>query len=379
MSTPKILILTISHGAAHQRVAAALRKALLDIQPELTVEVANALAHCARWFRAYYDSYEIPLKYWPGLWGWIEGKQHSHTSTGPGWLYRAGGKGLFRFMDEFRPDIVVATEVGTCELAALHKRESHAGYFLVGATAGVDVDRPWAQPEVDLYPIMPGDVAAQLIAAGVPPDKLLPCGVPIDPAFGSLDDRNEVRARLGVVTNLPLILVLFGGSGHGRPRQIVDQIEKVALPLQAVFITGRNRQMEEDLRHHFESRPQFRAQGWVNNMHEWLAAADLLVSKPGGMTITEAINTGIPLLAIDPQPGAEVRACALIEQWQVGFWVRKHADLARTLTRCLENPAELEQLRARARALARPHAARDAAAAILQQWHERSQTRTKSG
>jgi len=137
--------------------------------------------------------------------------------------------------------------------------------------------------------------------------------------------------------------------------------------------------MEEDLRHHFESRPQFRAQGWVNNMHEWLAAADLLVSKPGGMTITEAINTGIPLLAIDPQPGAEVRACALIEQWQVGFWVRKHADLARTLTRCLENPAELEQLRARARALARPHAARDAAAAILQQWHERSQTRTKSG
>ena len=117
---PRVLILTIPHGAAHQRVAAALKKALLKLRPGLTVEIVDALARCAWWFRLYYDSYEIPLKYWPELWGWIESKQHSHTSTGPGWLYRRGGEPLFEFIEQFSPDIVLATEVGTCELAAMH-------------------------------------------------------------------------------------------------------------------------------------------------------------------------------------------------------------------------------------------------------------------
>ena len=379
MATPRILILTIPHGAAHQRVAAALNKALHEIQPELTIEIIDALAHCARWFRAYYDSYEIPLKYWPGLWGWIEGKQHSHTATGPGWLYCLGGKGLFRFMEQFDPDIVIATEVGTCELAAMHKRERRARYFLVGATAGVDVDRPWAQKEVDLYPIMPGDVAAQLEEAGVPPAKILPCGVPIDPAFGSLPDRVQVRARLGVEQSTPMVLVLFGGGGHGKPRQIVAELEKVASPFQAVFITGRNQRMEEELRRHSQDEPRFRVLGWVNNMHEWLAAADLLVSKPGGMTITEAINSGVPLLALNPLPGAEVRACALIEKWGVGFWVRQTKELAPAISRLLANRQDLEEMRARSLALARPHAARETAAAILERWEARGQTSTKSG
>jgi processive 1,2-diacylglycerol beta-glucosyltransferase len=372
MDTPKILILTIPHGAAHQRVADALRKALLEIQPELVVEIVNALAHCAPWFRAYYDSYRIPLKYWPALWGWIESRQHRDTATGPAWLYRRGGQGLVRFIQEFRPDIVIATEVGTCELASLCKRESKARFYLVGATAGVDVDRPWAQPEVDLYPIMPGDVAAELEAAGVPRIKILPCGVPIDPSFGSLPDRAGARAHLRLEQDVPLVLVLFGGEGHGRPRRIVAGLERIARPLQAVFITGRNRGLEEAVRRQCQGFPRFRTVGWVNNMHEWLAAADLLVSKPGGMTVTEAINSGVPLLAFEPLPGGERRACDLVEKWQVGYWIKRTDDLAPAIERLLSNPQEIDHLRANARALACPHAAHEAAKSILERWRSHS-------
>jgi processive 1,2-diacylglycerol beta-glucosyltransferase len=107
-------------------------------------------------------------------------------------------------------------------------------------------------------------------------------------------------------------------------------------------------------------------------MHEWLAAADLLISKPGGMTVTEAINSGVPLLAFDPFPGAERRACELIEKWQVGEWIRRPRELMPKVTRLLENPQELERLRANARARARPDAARDAASAILERWKRRA-------
>jgi len=372
MHTPKILILTIPHGAAHERLADALRKELLEIQPQLTVEVADALRLCARWFRVYYNSYEIPLKYWPALWGWIEDKQHRHTSTGPGWLYRRGGQRLFRFLQEFDPDIVVATEVGTCELAAMAKREGHARFHLVGAPTGVDIDRAWAQPEVDLYLTMPGDVASQLEAAEVPPAKIVPCGVPIDPAFSSLPDRLQVQVRLELRQDLPLILVLFGGAGYGKPQSILRELKKVTQPLQAVFITGKNRRREQEVRRQCEADSRFRVLGWVSNMHEWFAAADLLVSKPGAMTVIEAINSALPLLALDPLPGNERRACELIEKWEVGYWMRRPTDLASTVGRLLADPTELTRLRASARALAQPHAAREAAEAILKRWNARA-------
>jgi processive 1,2-diacylglycerol beta-glucosyltransferase len=364
LARPKILILTVSHGGSHRRAADALRKALLEIRPGLTVDVVDALEHCARWFRTYYDSYEIVLKYWPTLWKWIENFQHQQPATGPTWLYRRGGQPLFRFIQEFDPDIVIATEVGMCELAAILKRETRARFFLVGVEL-MDFNRAWVQPEVDLYPADPGDLATELEAAGAPPGKILPCGIPVDPAFASLPARSTARMRLGIKSDLPLVLILFGGTGFGNPRQILAALNGVEQPLQAVIITGRNRQLEEEVRRQCNGRSNIRVFGWVDNIHEWMAAADLLVSKPGGGTVAEAINCGLPILAFAPLPGNECRIIARIEKWGVGYWVKRPEDLAPSLRRLLANSEELERLRERARARARPRAAFDAAQATL--------------
>ena len=363
---PKILILTISHGASHRRTAQALRHALLQIRPELTVEIIDALAHCARRFRLYYDSYEIPLKYFPALWGLIEGLQHGSKSTGPGWLYRTGARPLFRFIQAFDPDIVIATEVGTCEIAAMLKREHRRRFYLVGCTAGVDLDNAWAQPEVDLYPLFPIELPTDLRSLGVPSNKILPCGTPVNPGFSFVSDRAIIRNRLNLDADLTLALILFGGTGFGNVTRIVGELRRIKEPLQTVFISGRNRRLEMDLRKVCRDLPRSRVLGWVENMHEWMAAADLLVSKPGGGTVVEAVNSGLPLVAFDPLPGAERRACDLIERQQVGLWARRAKDLAPTITALLSNREMLGRMRERALALARPHAAHDAAQAILQ-------------
>jgi processive 1,2-diacylglycerol beta-glucosyltransferase len=365
MPKPKILILTIPHGAAHTRVANSLKKALLALNPQATVAVENGLARCARWFRAYYDSYEIPLKLWPSLWGWIENFQHHSTSTGPGWLYREGGKPLFKFLEETDPDIVIATEVGMCELSSLHKRQSRARYMLVGATAGVDLDHPWIQPEVDLYPTFPAHIPEQLRAAGVPPERILPCGTPIDTERHAALSGAKMRHHLAIPGGAPLLLVMFGGTGFGKPRRMFSEIRKITRELEVVFVAGKNRKLEQELRSQCGGNPRYRVLGWVDNIPEWMAAADLLLTKPGGATVVEAVNAGLPILAFDPLPGAERRACDLIEQDQLGRWVRKAADLAPAIEALLAAPEKLEEFRKRARALARPHAAHDAAEAIL--------------
>src|SRR2546425_11793880 len=138
---PKILILTVPHGASHERAAAALGKALLEARPNLVAGIWNGLERSAPWFRLYYDSYAVLLRYCPRLWGWIEGVQHRSRSTGPGWLYRRGAQPLFSDIETFGPDVVIATEVGMCELATMLKRETAARFRLVAVVAGVEAGR----------------------------------------------------------------------------------------------------------------------------------------------------------------------------------------------------------------------------------------------
>lgn len=371
-SIPKIIILTLPHGAAHTRIAHALRKALLEIRPALAVEVIDLLAHCAPWFRAYYNSYEIPLRYWPSLWAWIEGWQHEGGSTGPGWIYRLGSRPLARFLREQNPDIIVVTETGICEIVAMIKRRQAARCYLV-AVDGIDADRAWAQPEVDLFVVAPDPVVAQLEAAGVSPGRIVPCGMLLDPAFSLLPDRETARRRLGVEVGLPLVLVLAGGTGFSKPRRVVPELGKVRTPFQAVFIAGKNQRLKAELEGLCQGDSRYRTLGWVENMHEWLAAADLVLNKPSGLAIMEAMSCGLPFLAIDPLPGNERRHSELIERWGVGYWIRRHAGLAPLIERLLASPEEMGQLRSNALAQARPHAARQAAEAILRGWEQASQ------
>ena len=364
LAIPKILILTLPHGASHQRASKALRTAFLEIQPGITVEVVNALEHCTRWFRAYYNSYEIPLKYWPSLWGWIESFQDKQGSTSPDWLSRKGAQPLFQFIKTYAPDVVIATEVGLCELVALHKRESGAKFRLAGIEL-MDFHPAWVQPEVDIFLTTQEDLAAELVAAGAPANKVTTCGQPIDPAFTHLPDKQAARRRLGIDLDVPLILTLFGGAGIAKPRRIMEEIKKLKSPFQVVFVTGRNQRLEKEIRKQGRGLLHCCVLGWVNNMHEWMAAADLLVSKPGGSTLTEAFCCGLPMLAFDPHPGNEERTCCWIEKWGVGRWVKRAPDLAPVLEYLLSNPGELEQMRQRALAFARPRAAHDAAEAVL--------------
>ncbi len=342
-----------------------VEKAIRHQRPDAQVEIIDALAHCRPWFRRYYDSFEIPMKYWPGLWEHIETRQFRGESTGPLWLFRWGAQPLFSYIDSFAPQAVVATEVGLCEMAALHKQRSSGSYGLVGIGA-LDFERPWAQPEVDLFISTPGEIAGQLRRAGVAPEKIIECGMPVDPSFEPCADRNELRARLGLELRLPALLVNFGGSGKMKPRQVVGQLRRVQHPYQVVFIARRDEKLRAEILEYSAGMEHSRVLPWVDNMHEWMAASDILVSRAGSCTVAEALNCGLPMLVFDAPPGSERRVCELVEKkWQTGCWARHSREIGARLNELLNGSHELERLRQNAAQHAYPAAAHDAAEAIL--------------
>lgn len=373
---PGVLILTTSHGSAHRRAGEAVKKALLECAPGIKVEIVDAVSRCSWWFRSYYDSYVIPLRYFPGLWRRIELRQQQGESTSPLWMYRLGGRRLFHFISEFEPDAVIATEVGVAELAAMHKRTSHAHYLLAGLEL-MDFNRAWVQPEIDLYSVVHADLGEELICAGAPTSKVLDSGMPIDPAFASLPGRGDARRRLGLDPGVPVVLVLFGGAGFGSAGRLSAALLGLKARYQAVFICGRNTALERELRRLARHRrgdglPEWKVLGWVGNMHEWMAASDLVISKPGGATLMEAAACGLPFFAFDPLPGNEERTCAWIEKWGAGVWVREERQLAPAIEPVLRDPHLRAKLSEKARSIARPHASIDVAEAILKRLQERS-------
>jgi len=193
--------------------------------------------------------------------------------------------------------------------------------------------------------------------------------MPLDPAFLSRPDRVRARQNLRLTPDATLLLVLFGGTGFGKPGAILNELAKVTRPFQAVLITGRNerlrREAEAAARALVDRLPSCRTLGWVDNMHEWLAAADIVLNKPSGLALLEAMACGVPFLALDPLPGNERRHCDLIERWGVGHWVRNHAELAAVVERLLANPSQLKRMGDRGKSLSQPRAAHDAAEAIL--------------
>jgi len=361
----RILILAVHHGSTHVQIARVVEKALRQLRPNVHVEVIDTLAHCRRWFRTYYDGFEIPMKYWPGLWERIESQQYRGKSTGPLWLYRWGAQPLFQFIDAFAPHVVVATEVGLCEIAVLHKRQTKSPYALVGIGA-LDFERPWAQPEVDLFISSPAEVADQLKSAGVAPERIVECGMPVDPVFAPSADQPALRARLGLEHNLPVLLVNFGGSGKMKPHQVVGELRQIQQPLQVVFIARRDEKLRKELLHLTAGMPHVHILRWVDNMQDWMAAADILVSRAGSCTVAEALNCGLPIVVFDAPPGSERRVCELIEKkWQTGYWAKCSGDIATRINHLLTKPGELERLRRNTAQHAYPHAAHAAAEAIL--------------
>ena len=369
----RIAILTLSVGSGHLQASAVIEQALRDGGDELEVLLVDALELAPDWFHwLYVRSYFLMLRHAPGAWRNLfeRRSRRRHRATAPQWVFRRGcNKVLERFRD-FAPGLVIATEIGAVEIAALGRREGWFDAPILAVQTDYHAEPPWVQPEVDYYCVASQEARGQLVSWGASAQRILISGVPIDPRFSLLPDRGEILRSLGLVARKPVVLVMGGGMGPAPLDEIVLSLERCQLPVQVVAVAGHNRRMRRRLEKlRGRAAVDLHAFGWTTRIPELMSAADLLITKPGGLTVAEAMATGVPLLLTEPIPGPEERHVQYLVKRGVAAYARAVSEIPELASTLLASPARRARMVKKQREMARPdasHAVAQVARALME-------------
>jgi 1,2-diacylglycerol 3-beta-galactosyltransferase len=216
----------------------------------------------------------------------------------------------------------------------------------------------YADPRVRRYLVATEAARAQLTRHGVPAQRVEVTGLPVDPLFVRTRQvpRPALRARLGLDPDRPLVLAMAGGEGFEPLEAVVESLSQNGLQAQVVAIAGHNRRLRARLAAGLDGRP-VRVEGFVRNVHEWMGAADLLLTKAGPNTIAEAAVMGLPMVLWGAIPAQETPNARLAVAAGAGIWAPDPERAVATIRRLLDHPQEAAQMRRKAWTLAQPDAA----------------------
>lgn len=305
---PKFLILYASYGDGHLQVARAIKSSLEELGNHRTVMV-DLMAESHPWLnevtrRFYLKSYT----HMPSLYGWMYDftKPMKHDSWFGGLLHSFGREKIRRILQTEQPDIIVHTFPGF----ALPEHKRRKGSFPPSFTVITDFDLHgrWVHPGIDRYYVATDDLKRELTQLGIPNHAVQVTGIPLKRGFRAAAATGELYERYNLNPNQPIILIMAGAHG------VMPDVAQICSGLlndanvQVALVCGRNLLMKESIEKQFQDHPCFsrlHVYGFIEPIHELMAISDCLITKPGGVTLSEGITAGLPLFIYRPVPGQE--------------------------------------------------------------------------
>lgn len=358
----RALIATATAGAGHLQAAAALHEAWLEKNATNTVEVVDVLDFTPRLYRkAYAEGYLEIVKRSPELYGLA-----FRLSDHPNLMRRleplrktlspVTARKFVAYVERFRPDVLLCPHFLPIEMVRDLRRKLGSNLpYLVSVVTDFHAHAFWIQEGIDLYCVAAEETRRDLLRAGVPARRIAVTGIPISARFRKRQSPARLRKQLSLSSGVPTLLLLSGGFGMGNIAQILDEVERLRSPVQILVGAGKNEAMKKTL----ENRPHRHPTtvfGFVTNMEELMTVSDLLITKAGGLTTSEALALGKPLLIVDPIPGQETENADLLIKHGAAVQVFDRSNIRRTVQRLLAS-GKLATMSAAAKSLGKPRAA----------------------
>lgn len=341
----RVLFISLAAGAGHVQAAIALEKTAAKFFPDLVTAHIEMSEHLPALYRAgLVDSYHSITKKSPRFWSYIYSMSNTERFTR--WAAAAispakfmGSKDFYRAIEEFAPDHIICTN-------------SVPAYFLASPPPDVHINAPvsvvvtdyslhwyWVQPHVQYYFVATEAIRRQLMReANINPAQVVVSGIPVEPVWYEQADRTALARKHGITLDRPIILALSGGHGLIDLTAVVTQLEKIKQPITIIAVAGKNKELREKLSALPKGRHQLHILGWTNDMPDLVRLADVVISKSGGLTTTECMVAGRPLVAVFPIPGQEEANARFITSNNLGLTIKKDSAIVSTVERLLLTP-----------------------------------------
>ncbi len=335
----------------------------------LEAERLNVSLH-HRWFGpAVARAYMALIQRFPGVWRALyDNERVANVALAWRRIYLIlNHRKLERTLARLRPDVIVCTHAPPLGALALEKERGGLSCPLAGVVTDFKAHTYWIRPGADLYLAPTQAAAAEMVRRGIPEENLRVTGIPIHPAFAAALPPAEARRRLGLPQGAPVVTLSGGSRGLGKISSVAEALLAKLPAARILVLTGVNR----PLFRHLKARHRGQGRLWVYpaldapRMAEVLAASDLLVGKAGGLSVSEALAVGVPIIIFEPIPGQEAENAAFLSSSGAALVAPTLEDAAGLAASALE-PGRLAALKARARALGRPDSADRAVAAIVE-------------
>lgn len=345
----KILILSAATGGGHLRASRAICSYIQQNDPECEVEVVDAMKSIGSVVdKTVCDGYHILATKTPKLFGK---------------LYRATNKKspLFDLMSRFsntfsrlllptiedsNPDAIISTHPFVSEMVSHLKELGCVDVPLITIMTDYGPHRAWIGKYVDAYVVSNADMIPEMESMGVNRSKIYPFGIPVEDVFFTPADKPALRKKFGLDPDLPTILIMAGSFGVTNVLSIYQQITRTDIPFQVVVITGKNEKLYTAFADVVEDSPKkTKLVFFTNEVENYMHASDLLITKPGGLTVSEALACNIPLAVFDAIPGQEEDNADFLLTYNMAVKLEHDTDCGAIIRSLLEDSRRLEMMR----------------------------------
>lgn len=338
-----VLILTTNFGTGHIAVAKVIKEQLSKQAPNLNVEIVDIykMLH-PNGYAALYRGYELLAKHFPYIYNqYYYGKDHWKYLKKMDTLSQVGIRRLRQFIQEKDPRVVISTFPSCTGYIAQYKKKYHPNLPLFTCITDAVLNNEWIYLENDCYFVADVKLKEGMIKKGVHPDKIMVTGIPIKKRFFKMPGETNYRKQLGYKEDDKIVLLM--GGGYGLLPKNIDFYQWLLSQenVQVVALTSKNYRLYKQIKE--INSPNLRVYGFCERVSEYMAAANVLVGKSGGITLYEAIAAQLPLIVYKPKLGQEVENSRFIIQKGIGYVVNNQADLKRTILMALQ-PSIQKQL-----------------------------------
>jgi processive 1,2-diacylglycerol beta-glucosyltransferase len=358
----KALILTVSAGAGHIKAAQALKECieLGDGDEAIVVDSLKYINPLVD--KIVVGSYMKMIEKTPYLYGKLYKFAEEEEGVGDfsKTVNRILNSKLYKLVKNYDADLIICTHPFPQEMMSILAQRKKMDAPIVSVLTDYAPHTFWIHSNIDAYIIPHEDLKFELIKKGVREDLIHPFGIPISPKFSQEVDKEAVRAEFGLEDKTTFLLM--GGSlGMGEIKTIFNLTLEHFPKVQIICVAGKNEALREELKELAAKYPKSKSVilSFTDKISELMSVSNLLITKPGGLTISEAMAKGLPMAIISPIPGQEERNAEYLLNSGMAVWLRDSNHYHEYLVQLLTNPLRLEQMSQIAKLKSKPNSCSD--------------------